>query len=103
MKQYCNHNELYLKVMFYLYNFLLAEVYIPPINLKCLLSLPFQVIFLTTLFYLLASSGDDYKPVEWFSSLSPQGSGGSKFGAAVEEAIRQAKFYLLRRSPGVVK
>ncbi|KAL5009474.1 hypothetical protein ScPMuIL_011779 [Solemya velum] len=43
-------------------------------------------IFLTTLFYLLASSGDQYKPVEWFSSMSPSQSG-SRFGQAVEEAV----------------
>ncbi|XP_071101496.1 transmembrane protein 245-like isoform X1 [Haliotis cracherodii] len=47
------------------------------------------ILFLTTLFYLLASSGNQYKPLEWFSSMSPAGSqgGGSKMGGAVEEAI----------------
>ncbi|BFZ22645.1 hypothetical protein BsWGS_25684 [Bradybaena similaris] len=44
------------------------------------------IIFLTTLFYLLASSGDMYKPAELFSNMSP-GSTGSKFGTAVEFAI----------------
>ncbi|OWF48593.1 Transmembrane protein 245 [Mizuhopecten yessoensis] len=45
-----------------------------------------SVIFLTTLFYLLATSGNQYKPLEWFSNLSPtQGTGG--IGQAVEEAI----------------
>ena len=46
------------------------------------------MIFITTLFYLLAMSGKHYKPVEWFVNLSPTaGSTGSKFGLAVEEAI----------------
>ncbi|CAG5130480.1 unnamed protein product [Candidula unifasciata] len=44
------------------------------------------IIFLTTLFYLLASSGDMYKPAELFSNMSP-GSTGSRFGTAVEFAI----------------
>ena len=49
-----------------------------------------QVIFLTTLFYLLAASGDQYLPVAWFVNLSPGQGGpqGNKFGRAVEEAIR---------------
>ena len=43
---------------------------------------------MTTLFYLLAFSRDQYKPVEWFVSLSPgQAGSGNKFGSAVEEAI----------------
>ena len=47
-----------------------------------------QVIFITTLFYLLAISGEHYKPVEWFVNLSPAaGSTGNRFGLAVEEAI----------------
>ena len=45
------------------------------------------MVFLTTLFYLLASSGDTYKPMEWVMSLTPAGGGGGKFGKAVEEAI----------------
>lgn len=47
------------------------------------------VIFLTTLFYLLSSSGNQYKPAELFSSLSPaQGSGDDiTFGKAFEDAI----------------
>ncbi|CAL1536209.1 unnamed protein product [Lymnaea stagnalis] len=44
------------------------------------------IIFLTTLFYLLASSGDTYKPAELFINMSP-GSTGSRFGQAVEQAI----------------
>ncbi|WAR04807.1 TM245-like protein [Mya arenaria] len=44
------------------------------------------VIFLTTLFYLLASSGDQYKPVEWFSGMSPT-MGGNTFGQAVQDAV----------------
>ncbi|KAL8603222.1 hypothetical protein ACOMHN_025237 [Nucella lapillus] len=61
-----------------------------------------QIIFLTTLFYLLAFSGSQYKPVEFFTAMSPSlGSGGatsassssspsttgSRFGQAVEQAI----------------
>ena len=44
---------------------------------------------MATLFYLLASSGVQYKPVEWFTNISPSygGSGGNKLGQAVEEAI----------------
>ncbi|XP_033732626.1 transmembrane protein 245-like isoform X2 [Pecten maximus] len=45
-----------------------------------------SVIFLTTLFYLLATSGNQYKPLEWFSNLSPS-QGTSVIGQAVEEAI----------------
>ncbi|XP_069121345.1 transmembrane protein 245-like isoform X2 [Argopecten irradians] len=45
-----------------------------------------SVIFLTTLFYLLATSGNQYKPLEWFSNLSPT-QGTSVIGQAVEEAI----------------
>jgi hypothetical protein len=41
---------------------------------------------MTTLFYLLASSGNHYKPVEWFSGINPTQQGNS-FGQAVEEAI----------------
>ncbi|KAI8767866.1 hypothetical protein BgiMline_026853 [Biomphalaria glabrata] len=44
------------------------------------------IIFLTTLFYLLASSGDMYKPAELFTNFSP-GTTGSRFGQAVEKAI----------------
>nr|KAG5688860.1 hypothetical protein BaRGS_005235 [Batillaria attramentaria] len=49
-------------------------------------------IFLTTLFYLLAFSGQQYKPVEFFASVSPSTQSGSsaagnRFGQAVEEAI----------------
>lgn len=47
-----------------------------------------MMVFLTTLFYLLSSSGEHYKPIEWFSSLNPtQGQQGNKFGKAVEQAI----------------
>ncbi|KAH9505458.1 hypothetical protein Btru_057375 [Bulinus truncatus] len=44
------------------------------------------IIFLTTLFYLLASSGEMYKPAELFCNFSP-GTTGSRFGQAVEKAI----------------
>ncbi|KAJ8307177.1 hypothetical protein KUTeg_015261 [Tegillarca granosa] len=45
-----------------------------------------SIIFLTTLFYLLASSGKQYKPVELLTTISPTKSGGG-FSQAVEEAI----------------
>lgn len=43
-------------------------------------------IFLTTLFYLLASSGDQYKPVQWFTAFAPM-QGGNSIGQAVEDAV----------------
>lgn len=49
-------------------------------------SFTLQAIFLTTLFYLLASSGKQFKPLEWISGLNPHPSG-STFSLAVEEAI----------------
>ncbi|CAH0550108.1 unnamed protein product [Brassicogethes aeneus] len=42
------------------------------------------IVFLTTLFYLLSSSGDLYKPVEILTNFS---SSGSRFGHALEGAI----------------
>ena len=42
------------------------------------------MIFITTLFYLLSSSGRDYKLVEWFSGVSM----GTKLGESVNNAIR---------------
>lgn len=44
------------------------------------------VVFVTTLFLLLSSSGRHYKPVEWIALLSLSRTG-SKFGQAVEDGI----------------
>uniref|UniRef100_T1JEG2 Transmembrane protein 245 n=1 Tax=Strigamia maritima TaxID=126957 RepID=T1JEG2_STRMM len=44
------------------------------------------IVFMTALFYLLASSGKQYKVVELIGKVTPAGSGG-RFGMAAEEAI----------------
>lgn len=46
----------------------------------------FQIIFVTALFYLLSTSGEQYKPVEWFGKLTATGTSG--FGDSAYGAIR---------------
>lgn len=47
----------------------------------------FQIVFSTSLFYLLCASGTQYKPVEVCSNLMPSAGSGTQFGRAVEQAI----------------
>ncbi|XP_071825219.1 transmembrane protein 245-like [Apostichopus japonicus] len=49
-----------------------------------------SIVFMTTLFYLLSYSRDQYLPMCWVSSLIPAngGSGENKYGKAFENAIR---------------
>ena len=46
-----------------------------------------QVMFITSLFYLLAASDKSYLPMEYLSRVSPTMGTGNKLGRAVEEAI----------------
>lgn len=50
-------------------------------------SFVFQIVFSTSLFYLLCASGTQYKPVEVCSNLMPSAGSGTQFGRAVEQAI----------------
>ncbi|EDO45799.1 predicted protein, partial [Nematostella vectensis] len=45
-----------------------------------------MVVFMTALFYLLSTSGDQYRPVEWFGQMSASGTAG--FGESLYKAIR---------------
>lgn len=58
-----------------------------------------MIIFVTALFYLLSTSGEQYKPVEWFGKLTATGTSGfgdSAYGAIRDvfgAAIKMAAFY----------
>ncbi|XP_022088536.1 transmembrane protein 245-like isoform X2 [Acanthaster planci] len=46
------------------------------------------LVFVTTLFYLLSSSRDQFLPMKWISGLTPAGPSSSKYSSALETAIR---------------
>lgn len=58
-----------------------------------------MIIFVTALFYLLSTSGEQYKPVEWFGKLTATGTAGfgdSAYGAirgVFGAAVKMATFY----------
>ncbi|XP_068671503.1 transmembrane protein 245-like isoform X1 [Montipora foliosa] len=58
-----------------------------------------MIIFVTALFYLLSISGEQYKPVEWFSKVTATGTSGfsdSAYGAirgVFGAAVKMATFY----------
>lgn len=66
-------------------------MYLNVLILKCssieTFSFVFQIVFSTSLFYLLCASGTQYKPVEVCSNLMPSAGSGTQFGRAVEQAI----------------
>lgn len=48
-----------------------------------------SIVFMTTLFYLLSSSRDQYLPMKWITSLIPAGGGSdNKYSKALENSIR---------------
>lgn len=62
----------------------------------------FQLIFLTTLFYLLSASGSNYLPVDFIISLTPQPGEASptvlSFYVSVEAAIASVLLITLKKT-----
>ena len=67
---------------------------------------PFQIVFMTALFYLLSSSGQLYKPVELIAKLGPVSRGSSRYVPQAPNSVtfpsvcRRPLFSLFRQSSG---
>jgi len=55
---------------------------------RIVLYLSFQVVFITTLYYLLTASDSQYLPVMWISNLLPTSDDSNAGGTAFTMAIR---------------